>query len=106
MRDALFSFAAFAVTYIALACLALAQRRHWQAVRGAADCPRSGRRVLKIGGAAGLATGFAIIVWREGADYGALLWVTQLSAAAFCVVATLSLKPRLLKPLAAIPARA
>lgn len=106
MRDALVLFAAFVATYLAFACFALAQRRHWRAVTGAADCSRSGRLMLKIAGIAGLAAGCAITFWREGAGYGALLWGTQLSAAALCVVATLSLRPRLLKLLAAIPARA
>ena len=103
MRDAFFLFVAFAVTYLAFACFALAQRQHWQAVTNAADCSRSGKRALKIFGGVGLAAALAIILWR---DYGALLWVTQLPAAALCVVATLSVKPRLLKPLAAMPARA
>ena len=106
MRDAFFLFVAFAVTYLAFACFALAQRQHWQAVTNAADCSRSGKRALKIFGGVGLAAALAIILWREGPNYGALLWVTQLPAAAFCVVATLSVKPRLLKPLAAMPARA
>jgi len=106
MRDAFFLLVAFAATYLAFACLALAQRRHWQAVAGAADCSPSGKRMLKTAGVAGLAAGLAVILWREGPDYGSLLWVTQLAPAALCVVATLSMKPRLLKPLAAIPARA
>ena len=106
MRDALSLFAGFAATYLGFACLALAQRRHWQTVTGAADCSRAGRRALTITGVAALATGLAVILWSEGPDYGALLWVTQLAVAASCVVATLSWRPRLLKPLAGIPARA
>lgn len=106
MRDALYLFVAFAATYLAFACFALAQRRHWRAVMGATDCPRSGRRLLKITGVVGLAAGLAVVLWREGAHYGTLLWVTQLTAGASCVVATLSLRPQLLKLLAAIPARA
>jgi Protein of unknown function (DUF3325) len=106
MRDAFFLLVAFGVTYLAFACLALAQRQHWQAVTGATDCSLSGKRMLKTAGVAGLAAGLAVILWREGPDYGSLLWVTQLVPAAFCVVATLSMKPRLLKLLAAIPARA
>jgi uncharacterized protein DUF3325 len=106
MRDAVLLFAAFALTYLAFACFALAQRRNWRAVTETADCSRSGRLMLKIAGIAALAAGCAIIFWREGAGYGALLWATQLTAAALCVVATLSLRPRLLRLLAAIPARA
>ena len=52
-------------------------------------------RALKISGGVGLAAALAIILWREGPDYGALLWVSDPRAAAFCVVATLSVKPRL-----------
>jgi hypothetical protein len=106
MRDALFLLVAFAATYLAFACFALAQRRHWQAVTGSAECSRACRRILKVAGVAGLAAGLAVILWREGLGYGVLLWTTQLTAAACCVVATLSLRPWLLKPLAAIPARA
>ena len=106
MRDAFFQLVAVVVTYLAFACFALAQRQHWQAVTHAADCSRSDKRALKISGTVGLAAALGIVLWREGPDYGALLWVTQLPAAALCVVATLSLQPRLLKPLAAMPARA
>lgn len=106
MRDACFLLVAFVATWLAFACLALAQRRHWLAVTGAGDCSRLGRRMLKSTGVVSLVVGFTIILWREGSDYGALLWVTQLPVAALCVVATLSLRPQLLKLIAAIPARA
>ena len=106
MRDAFLLLVAFVATWLAFACFALAQRRHWQAVTGAQDCSRSGRWILKSSGIVGLVASFTVILWREGADYGALLWVTQLPVAALCVVATLSLRPRLLRPIAAIPARA
>ncbi|ABE64447.1 hypothetical protein Nham_3722 [Nitrobacter hamburgensis X14] len=105
MDDALCLFAAFAVTYLAFASFALVQKRHWQAVTGTHDCALGGKELLKVGGIVCLAAGCAIVVWREGADYGPLLWVTQLIVAACGVVATLSLRPRLLKPLAIIPAR-
>jgi hypothetical protein len=106
MRDALYLLAAFAATYLAFACFALTQPQHWRAVTAAAGCAPLGKVFLKIAGIAGLASGLAIALWREGPDYGALLWVTELTVAAASVVATLSFKPTLLKPLAALPARA
>jgi Protein of unknown function (DUF3325) len=105
MRDALFLAAAFAATCLAFASFALMQKRHWQAVTGTHDCALSGRRLLKSSGMICLAAGCAIVLWCEEADYGALLWVTQLTVAALCVVLTLSLRPQLLKPLAAVAAR-
>lgn len=104
MRDALYLFAAFALTCLAFASFALVQKRHWQAATGIQDCAIWGKRLLKASGIAFLAAGCAIVLWREDVDYGALLWVTQLTVAASSVVATLSLRPRLLKPLAVIPA--
>jgi hypothetical protein len=106
MRDALFLIVAFAATCLGFVGFALAQPQHWRAVTDAGDCSRSGRQSLKIAGVGGLVTGLSIVLWREGPDYGALLWVAQLPIAALCVVATLSVKPRLLKLLAAIAARA
>ena len=100
-------FVAFAATYLAFACFALAQR---QPLAGGDGC----RRLFAFGQAVAedlrrrrsRRRRSPIVLWREGADYGALLWVTQLPAGASCVVATLSVRPRLLKPLAAMPARA
>lgn len=106
MRDALYLFAALATTYLAFASFALTQKRHWQAVTDTHSCAPSGKMLLKIGGMVWLAAGLVIVLWREGADYGALLWVTQLIVAACGVVTTLSLRPRLLKPLAAVSAQA
>ncbi|OPH82021.1 DUF3325 family protein [Nitrobacter vulgaris] len=106
MLDALYLLAAFVANYIAFACLALVQRHHWHAVFGTPDCPRLGRLLLKVVGILSFATAFAVIQWREGSEYGILLWVTELPVAAALVVATLSFKPKLLKLLAALPARA
>lgn len=106
MRDAFYLLAAFAVTYLGFASFALVQKRHWQAVTGARDCSLSGQWLLRIGGTVCLAVGCVIVLWREGADYGALLWVTELTVTAFGVVATLALRPQLLKPLAVILVRA
>jgi len=106
MRDIVYLLAAFAMSYLAFASFALAQKRHWQAATGAHDGKLADKRVLKIGGIVWLAAGCAIVLWREGGDYGPLLWVTQLTVAAFGVVATLSLRPQLLKPFAAVLPRA
>lgn len=99
MADALYLIAAFALTYLAFACFALVQPRHWQAATGTHDCALSGKRLLKIGGIVGLATGCGIALWHEGPAYGPLLWVTQLIVAAFATVVTLSLRPRFFTPL-------
>lgn len=106
MRDTLYLSAAFVMTYLAFAGFALAQKRHWQAVTGLHGEGLAGKRVLKACGIVCFAAGCAIVLWREGIDYGLLLWVTQLTAAASGVVATLALRPQFLRPLAAVAARA
>jgi hypothetical protein len=105
MRDTLYLSAAFVMTYLAFAGFALAQKRHWQAVTGTRGEGLASKRTLKTGGIVCFVVGCAIVLWRDGIDYGLLLWVTQLTAAAAGVVGTLALRPRCLRPLAAIAAR-
>lgn len=106
MADALCLFAAFALTYLAFASFALMQQRHWQVVTVWFGCAMCGRGRLQLNGVVCLVAGLAIVLWHEGPAYGFLLWVTQLSIAACGVVATLSLRPRLLRTFAMFFARA
>jgi Protein of unknown function (DUF3325) len=91
---------ACAACYLGFALLALALRRHWEAVTGQRELPPALPRVLRALGSVGLAAGLGLALWRDGASFGSVLWVTLLAAAGLAMVFTLAWRPRWLRPLA------
>lgn len=88
--------------YLGFALLALTQARPWQRVGQAA--PPTGVRRLVLRTLGGLALGLSLILClvRDGPSFGALLWATAISIAAAAAAFTLTWRPALLRPLAAI----
>jgi hypothetical protein len=81
------------------ALIALTQPQHRLRAAGtpALDPRKALRRRLL--GAAFLAASAAVAIWRQGASFGAILWVLSLSAGALLVAAVLAWRPRLLRRL-------
>jgi hypothetical protein len=94
-------FAAVLVAaYLGFALLALSQDRHWHHLVGGRNCPARTVRILRAAGYALLLLGFWLSLVRDGPSFGALLWATTLSVAAFAVVCTLTWRPHWLRPVA------
>lgn len=87
MINAATLFSLFLATYLAFLCLALSQKRHWETVSGGRGRPVV---ALRSAGVGLLLSSCLIAIVRDGADYGALLWVTTLSIAALGVALTLT----------------
>lgn len=98
--------ASIAGLYLGLALLALSQDRHWRAVGGVRPPGRATVVLGRIAGYALLLASLAVLLLRDGAGFGALLWSCLLMAAAFAVTATLTWRARWLRPLARIVAPA
>lgn len=83
--------------YLAFACFALSQRRHWEAVTEGRAYPALvvGRILRPLGGVL-LVLSLALALTRDGLDYGSMLWVVVLSIAALAVALTLTWRPRAL----------
>jgi hypothetical protein len=94
MMAAFLLLLAGAAGYGGFACLALAMPDHWARAGGAVeDHARRGRR-LRLAGALMLCVALAICIWRDGASFGAILWVILLTASAIGVALTLTWRPR------------
>jgi hypothetical protein len=91
-----------AATYLGFALLALSQDRHWHHLGGGRHCPPRLVWLLRTSGYGLLLASLVLALWRDGPSFGALVWVTALSICAFAVVATLTWRPRWLRPLADI----
>jgi hypothetical protein len=91
---------ACAACYLGFALLALALGRHWEEVTGQRAVPPAVPGVLRALGAAALTAGLGLALWRDGASFGSVLWVTLLAVAGLAVVCTLAWRPRWLRPLA------
>lgn len=99
MVDALLLLLIFVSSYLAFACFALAQWRHWHAAVGSERLPRQATRSLRAAGGVLLVLSCIVAVAHEGIDYGALLFCTLVSVAALSVALTLAWYPRALRPL-------
>ena len=88
--------------YLGFALLALTQARPWQRLGQAA--PPTGIRRLALRTVGGLALGLSLILClvRDGPSFGTLLWATAISLTAAGVAFTLTWRPALLRPLAAM----
>ena len=88
--------------YVGFALLALTQARPWQRVRPAAPPTGIRRLVLRTLGGLALVLSLILCLLRDGPSFGVLLWVTAISIAATAVAFTLTWRPVLLRPLAAM----
>ena len=88
--------------YFGFALVALTQARPWQRLGQAA--PPTGIRPLALRTLGGLALvlSLALCLVRDGPSFGALLWATTISLTAAAVAFTLTWRPALLRPLAAM----
>jgi len=100
MAEAGMLLAAFALSFVAFAAIALGQRVHHGAILGRATraaVPRALRvRVLTFGGAA-LAASLSLSLTAEGPSFGSILWLMLLAAASLAVTFTLTYRPRWLR---------
>ena len=92
---------AVGAAYLGFALLALSQDKHWRSVTSAVACTPVRAAVLRALGGLMLAAALSLALLRDGPSFGALLWVTVLSAAAVAVAFTLAWRPTWLQPLAA-----
>lgn len=82
--------------YAGFACLALSMPDNWAKAGGAADGHAGRRPGLRLCGALMLCATLALCIWRDGASFGAMLWIILLTASAIAVAFTLTWRPRLL----------
>ncbi len=102
MTNVLLFIALSLAAYLGFVLLALGQARHWRAASEAAAPGRIGKLALRIAGGVSLSLALCLALFRDGPSFGALLWTTVISVAALVVALTLSWRPRLLRPLAAL----
>ena len=88
--------------YLGFALLALTQARPWQRVSRVPPPTSIRRLALRTLGGLALLLSLVLCLVRDGPSFGALLWATAISLAATAVVFTLTWRPALLHPLAAM----
>ena len=102
MASVLLLIALFLVTYLGFALLAMSQARPWQRVSRVPPPTDVQRLALRTLGGLALLLSLVLCLVRDGPSFGALLWATAISLAATAVVFTLTWRPALLHPLAAM----
>ncbi|MEM6549228.1 MAG: DUF3325 family protein [Pseudomonadota bacterium] len=100
----------FAAAWTGFALIALSQERHWKRVGAVAraksasagdlSMPYAPAPSLRIAGGASLAVSLVLCFLRDGASFGAILWVSALTLAALAVALMLAYAPAALSPLA------
>jgi hypothetical protein len=100
MKELLLFAALLVALHVGFALLALSQARHWRAIGVGPPLPRMAAIIVRAFGFALLSLALPIALWRDGADFGSLLWGVLLSVAACAVTLTLTWHPGWLKPLA------
>lgn len=93
--------AAFGVSVVGFAWLALAMETHWQQVRGGMAPSSKGRVALRVLGVLFLAISLGLCLWADHASMAALVWPMALASGAVTVAMLLAWRPRWLAPLAA-----
>jgi hypothetical protein len=100
MLDSVYLLGMCAWLWISFALLALSQERHRERVL-VCDAPFAlsgwAQRTLAL---IAIAATLPLCIALDGAAFGSLLWALLLSACAACVALTLTVCPRLLRPLA------
>lgn len=77
--------------------LALSQTRHWRALGGAIPQPPAAVLLQRLLGGLLLTLSLPLALWRDGPEFGSLLWGTLLSLAAYTLTWLLSRRPGWLK---------
>lgn len=95
---ALLLLAAWALSVLGMAWLALAMDVHWEQVRPDVQTPAGARRLRALGALA-LAAALAVCLMVDHASMASLVWIMALAAAALTVALTLTWRPRWLHPL-------
>lgn len=113
MRDAALLLLASGAAYVSFAWLALSQDRHWRRVAGVAgtsedagasrDVPAGRRTSLRLAASLLLLIGLILSLLRDGPGFGTLMWIGELSLAAYAVVITLVRWPHLIRRLPLAP---
>ncbi len=103
MLDAWLTAAAFGVTYLAFALLALAQEAHWTSVTGSLEAPAAThvRRWRQLA-CASLVLACALCLLANGPGFGIVLSVLMQGVCAIAVAFTLTWKPRSLQGVASL----
>ena len=102
MADWLLLAGIVTAAYLGFALLALTQARSWRRL-GQSPPPTGIRRLaLRTVGGLALLLSLVLCLVRDGPSFGALLWATAISLAAATVAFTLTWRPALLRPLAAM----
>lgn len=102
MTSVLLFIALSLVAYLGFALLAMSQKRPWQQVSQVPPPTSIRRLTLRTLGGLALLSALVLCVVRDGPSFGALLWATAISLAAAAVAFTLTWRPALLHPLAAM----
>jgi hypothetical protein len=105
MSELAFFIAGLAAAYCGFALVALAMAKHWRQAMGPGVDERAGPQpravvTLRAMGSALFGVSLVSMIYGNGRGFGVLLWVLSLSVSAYCVVATLALKPYWLRPIA------
>jgi|APAra7269096714_1048519.scaffolds.fasta_scaffold02755_13 hypothetical protein len=79
--------------------LALAMDTHWEQVYGEAAPKAATARNLRVAGALALALSLGLCLRADHPSMAALVWLMLLAGAAATIAATLSWRPRWLRPL-------
>lgn len=89
------------VLLLGFALLALSQNRNWQLV-AAPPLSRSRKVALRSVGTTLLTLAIPLAVWRDGPDFGLLMWGTFISIAACAVTMILSWRAHWMTPLVSV----
>ena len=96
MLDLLLVVSLLALHLLGLACLALAQDKHWKALSA---YPRRQAWVAPMGWG-GLALSLLLAWAYQGAAFGSLIWLLVLPPSGLVLAFTLARRPQWLRPLA------
>lgn len=101
MLEALLVTGLLALHLSGLACLALAQNKHWQSLQSQSSCAPW----AALFGWAALASSLLLAWIYQGAAFGSLIWLLLLLPSGYAVALTLAWRPQLLRPLARLLGR-
>jgi len=99
--DAVLLGAALLCTELGMGWLALAMDVHWKQLHAANPRSRVAARLRVLGGSA-LVASLAFCLAADSATMAVLVWMMLLAVSAVTIAFVLSIRPRLLAPLAAV----
>lgn len=102
MLELLLTTSLLVLHLLGLTCLALAQDKHWRAVK-----VRSQRQSWVTPAGWGWLSLSLLLAWAyQGAAFGSLIWLLLLPPSGFALAFTLAWRPQWLRPLARVLSRA